>query len=216
MVRRWKYRSTHDHARRTRPINRTSGQAAIFPAARIALSASPVLAAAPGWFSRPAAQSAGRLSDEARMQSRRCVFLPIGTEKLVQFGVADQAGKAVELAITRDFGGDADESMHGDSRERAADADAAHAHRPAVEKIDRLRRHRFHHGLDLLAGLDARRIETVSASILIGAKPANDVVEIGNAADEAFGPRREHDVTAGAINRGARSLDAGHRDVDSI
>src|SRR6516164_2706201 len=136
MVRRWKYRSTHDHARRTRPINRTSGQAAIFPAGRIALSASPVLAAAPGWFSRPAAQSAGRLSDEALMQSRRCVFLPIGAEKLVQFGVADQAGKAVEFASTRAFGGDADESIRGYSAVRAAVPAPPHGYRRNSAKYE--------------------------------------------------------------------------------
>ena len=63
------------------------------------------------------------------------------------------AGEAVELAVLRDLARRLDEGVHGDARERAADADAAHAERgkiidreaegAAVEKVDRLRRDRL-------------------------------------------------------------------------
>ena len=64
------------------------------------------------------------------------------------------------------------------------------AERAAVEKIHRLRRHRLHHRLDLLARFDARRIEAIGAGRRIGLEPADHVVEIGHAANEIFGARR--------------------------
>src|SRR6516225_9317942 len=106
--------------------------------------------------------------------------------------------------------------MRSDTRQRAADADAANAHagkiidreaeRAAIEEIDWLRRDGLHHGLDLLARFDAGRVEAIGAGLFKGAQPANDIVEIGHAANEAFSPRREHDVAAGAIDRRARGL----------
>src|SRR4029077_19439790 len=86
----------------------------------------------------------------------------------------------------------------------------------AVKKINRLWRDRLHHRLDLLARLDARRVEAVGACIFKGTEPANNVVEIGHAANETFSSRREYDIAAGAIDRRARGLDPCHGDIEGI
>ena len=150
----------------------------------------------------------------------------IVAEKVVEFGVRHHAGKTVELALVGDFARRLDEGMHGDARQRAAHADAAHAHlgevfdgeaeRAAVEKIDRLRRDRLHGRLDLLARLDAGRIEAIGAGIGKGLQPADGLVHIGPAADEALGAGGEHDVAAGLVDRRARGLHAGEREVEIV
>ena len=48
-------------------------------------------------------------------------------EELVQFGIRYHAREAVELAF-RNLPRRLHESMHGDARERAADANSTHAH----------------------------------------------------------------------------------------
>ena len=52
------------------------------------------------------------------------------------------------------------------------------AERAAVEKIDRLRRHRLHGRLDLLAGLDAGRVEAIGAGIGECLQAADGLVEV--------------------------------------
>src|SRR5262249_58514235 len=106
--------------------------------------------------------------------------------------------------------------MHRYAGKRTADADAAHAHGgeiahgeaecAAVEEIDRLWRCGFDDSFDLFARLDAGRIETIRTGVLKSTQPARDIVEIGHAADEAFGACREHDLAAGAVDRGTRGL----------
>ena len=88
--------------------------------------------------------------------------------------------------------------------------------RAAIEEIHRLRRHGLHHGLDLLAGLDAGRIEAIGAGRRIGFQAADRIVEIVDAADEIFRPRGEHDIAAGAVDRGARRFHARDRGVEIV
>src|SRR5664280_258703 len=112
----------------------------------------------------------------------------IVAEKLVEFSVRHHAGKTVELALVGDLARRLDERMHGDARQRAAHADAPHAHlaklfdreaeRATVEKIDRLRRDRLHGRRDLLAGLDAGRVEAIGAGVGKGLQPADGLGEV--------------------------------------
>src|SRR5450759_310997 len=106
----------------------------------------------------------------------RSWFLPpIVAKKLVEFRVRYYAGKTIKLFLLGDFGCRLDEGMHGDARQRAAHANAAHAHlaevfdreaeRAAVEKIDRLRRDRLDGRRDLLTGLDAGRVQAIGAGV---------------------------------------------------
>ena len=74
----------------------------------------------------------------------------------------------------------------------------------------------LHHRLDLLAGSDARRVEAVGAGVRVGFEPANDVVEIGHAANEVLGAGGEHDIAAGAVDGGARGLDARDGRVELV
>src|SRR5215472_12322372 len=74
----------------------------------------------------------------------------------------------------------------------------------------------FDDGFDLLARLDAGRIETIGTSVLKSAQPARDIVEIGHAANEAFGARREHDLAAGAVDGGTRGFRPRNRDVERV
>ena len=90
------------------------------------------------------------------------------------------------------------------------------AARARHQEIDRLGRDRLHHRHDLLARLDAGRIEAVGAGIGKGLEPADGLVKIGPAAHEAFGARREHDVAAGLVDCGARGAHARERKVEII
>src|SRR5208282_848397 len=49
-------------------------------------------------------------------------------EEGVEFGIRQYAGEAIELALAGDLARSLDKRIHGDPRERAADADAPHAH----------------------------------------------------------------------------------------
>jgi len=94
-------------------------------------------------------RSAARSLDDFAGRSRLGSALQVVVEKLVQFGICHDAREAVELTVVRDLPGRLDESMHGDPRHCAADADAAHAERgeiidgvterTVIEKVDRLR-----------------------------------------------------------------------------
>ena len=119
-----------------------------------------------------------------------------------------------------------DEGMHRHARQRAADADAPHAHageiahreaeRAVVEEVDRLAADRLHGGLDMLAGLDAGRIEAIGAGIGESLQPADGLVDVGPAANEALGARGEHHVAAGLVDRRAGGLDARQRQVEIV
>src|SRR4249919_2388273 len=86
-------------------------------------------------------------------------------EEFVQIGIRNDAGETIELAFLCDLLSRLDERMHGNTRQRSADTDPAHAEfgeivhrkseRPGVQKIDRLRRDGLHCCSNLLAGLDA-------------------------------------------------------------
>src|SRR6185437_7130364 len=117
---------------------------------------------------------AARFADgrgHSRLDPARAIF----AEEFIEFRVRHYAREAVERAVLGNLGGSLDEGVRGDARQRTADADAAHAHvgevfdgkaeRAAVEKIDRLRRHRLDGGLDLLAGLDAGQVEAIGAGV---------------------------------------------------
>ena len=134
--------------------------------------------------------------------------------------------EAVEFALGGDGRGRLDEGVHRHARQRAADADAPHAHagkivhreaeRAMVEEVDRLAADRLHGRLDLLAGLDARRIEAVRARVRKRLQPADGLVEVRPAADEAFGARGEHHVAAGLVDRRARGLHPRQRLVEIV
>ena len=87
-------------------------------------------------------------------------------KEFVQFGIRYDAGEAIELAFLRNFSRRLDESVHCDTRERAAHADPSYAERreivhsiterTTVKKIDRFRRNRLDRCRDLFAGPDTR------------------------------------------------------------
>jgi regulator of protease activity HflC (stomatin/prohibitin superfamily) len=99
-------------------------------------------------------------------------------KNLFSSGLEIKPGEAVELAVLGDLGRGADEGVHG--RSRASEPPTLIRRTPiaamsltvkaecacAVEEIHRLRRHRLHHRLDLLARFDARRIEAIGAGRL--------------------------------------------------
>src|SRR5674536_58169 len=88
------------------------------------LRASPDRAVAPAEH-RPSRRSVVRSSNR---RVRSWFLPPIVAKKLVEFRVRYYAGKTVELALAGDLARRLDEGMHGDARQRAAHADAAHAH----------------------------------------------------------------------------------------
>src|SRR5664280_2364813 len=186
------------------------------------LRASPDRAVAPAEH-RPSRRSVVRSSNR---RVRSWFLPPIVAKKLVEFRVRYYAGKTIKLFLLGDFGCRLDEGMHGDARQRAAHANAAHAHlaeffdgeaeRAAIEKIDRLRRHRLDGRRDLLAGLDAGRVEAIGAGVGEGSQPADSLVQVGPAADKALGAGGEHDVAAGLVDRRARGLHAGEREIESV
>src|SRR5262249_58299245 len=145
---RWKCRSRPDRDRRTPPTDQANGRHGVSPAGRNGPSRSPAEVVARLSDRRPASRPTARSADEVRTQSQLGHPVAFGVEELVQLGIADHAGKAVELAVAGDFGGDADEGVHGDAGKRTADADAAHAHGceiahgeaecATVEEMDRL------------------------------------------------------------------------------
>jgi hypothetical protein len=93
----------------------------------------------------------------------------------------------LEAALGRELSGGAEEPAPGCPRQRAPHADPAHpetggvlhgeADRPAHEEVDRFRRRCLHHGLDLLARADARRVQTVGPGGRIGLEPADRLVD---------------------------------------
>ena len=74
----------------------------------------------------------------------------------------------------------------------------------------------LHGRLDLLARLDAGRVEAIGAGVGESLQPADCLVEIGPAPDEAFGARGEHHVAAGFVDCRARRLDAGEREIEIV
>src|SRR5665811_360823 len=69
---------------------------------------------------------------------------------------------------------------------------------------------------DLLAGLDAGRVEAIGAGVSKGLQPADSLVQVGPAAGKALGAGGEHDVAAGLVDRRARGLHAGEREIESV
>ncbi len=67
--------------------------------------------------------------------------------------------------------------------------------KPAIrrhQQVDRFRRNRLHHRLDLLAGPDARRIKAIRPGVGIGLEPLDRLIEIGAADAESIPPAGEH------------------------
>src|SRR6185437_1183290 len=187
--------------------------------------ASPAPAILRAWC-RPASRRAVRFQGGIPNPSFRCTFGALAGKELVELGVRYHAGKTVELALLGDFGRRLDEGIHGDARQRAADADAAYAHagkvfdgeaeRAAVEKVDRLAADRLHCRLDVFARLNARRIKTIRSGVGKGFEPADRLVDVGPVLDEAFGAGGEHHLAAGLVDRRARSLDAGESQIEIV
>src|SRR5262245_29892092 len=104
----------------------------------------------------------------------------------------------------------------GHPRQRAADADAAHAKRGDIRKracgadqeIDGPWMHRFHDRRNFLRRRDARRIEAVGAGFGISGQPVDHEIHILYAAQERFAAAGEQDAGLVGVDRLARSLDA--------
>src|ERR1035437_4398868 len=186
------------------------------------LRASPDRAVAPAEH-RPSRRSVVRSSNR---RVRSWFLPPIVAKKLVEIRVRYYAGKTIKLSLLGDFGCRLDEGMHGDTRQRAAHADAPYAHlgkifdreaeRAAIEKIDRFGGDRLDGRFDLLAGLDAGRIKAIGAGVSEGLEPADGLVHVRPAADEALGAGSEHDIATGFVDRRARGLYARKRHVEIV
>src|ERR1035441_10186235 len=161
------------------------------------LRASPDRAVAPAEH-RPSRRSVVRSSNR---RVRSWFLPPIVAKKLVEFRVRYYAGKTIKLSLLGDFGCRLDEGIHGDTRQRAAHADAPYAHlgkifdreaeRATVEKVDRLRRDRLHGRRDLLAGLDAGRVQAIGTGVGEGSQPADSLVQVRPPPPPAPTPRRD-------------------------
>src|SRR5258706_8578785 len=103
----------------------------------------------------------------------RSSLLHIVAEEAVEFGIGDAASQAVEFAVFSDIACRADDRGPRNPRERAAQADAAHAESCKIlhcqicggrhQEIYRLLRYRLYHRRDLFTPLDPRRIEAIRA-----------------------------------------------------
>ena len=95
--------------------------------------------------------------------------------------------------------------------ERPAYAHAPHAElrqlverergRPADQQIDRLRPDRGDHGFDLLARIDARRVQAVGTRLRIGSQTRDRVFKVGYASDEILRASDEQRVAACFVDR---------------
>ena len=162
-------------------------------------------------------------TDRVRAHER---LLRSSAKELIELGIRHQAGEAVELAFFGDFGRRFDEGLHGDARQRATDADAAHAkpgeildseaERTAVEEVDWLRCDRLDRRRDLLARLNARGIEAIGTGVGEGLEAADGFIEIGPAVDESFGAGGEHHIAAGFVDCLARRAHALDRQIEVV
>src|SRR3954470_6369391 len=128
-------------------------------------------------------------------------------DPLDDVGTRRRIGEALEAAGAGDLLGHAHEPAPRRARQRTADADAPHAelaevaHRELAraphQEVDRLRRHALDDGGDLLARLDAWRVQTVGAGIREGFEAADGLGHVRPVADEALAAPREQHVAAG-------------------
>src|SRR6185437_13419268 len=84
----------------------------------------------------------------------------------------------------------------------------------AVEKIDRLGRDRLYDRFNLLARLDARRIQTVGAGIGESLQAPDGVIEVGTAVQKVLAAGGEDDIAACFVDCGASRLDAIERLIE--
>jgi len=164
--------------------------------------------------------------DGMRLGCARHRFFMSSRKKPLSSELAMLPAQAVEFAVCGDVARGADDRGPGNPRERAAQADAAHAKSRKIlhrqigggrhEEIHRFRRNRLHHRRDLFARLDAGRIEAIGAGRGERFQAADGLVEIGPPADEAFAAGGKHHIAAGRIDGGARSAHARERKLEVV
>src|SRR3954466_1383721 len=126
---------------------------------------------------------------ERRDTTSRRFRLPLA-EHLVELAAGIAAAELGKRALLRHLLRGAHEAAPGGACQRTADADPADAEiggflqrqaGAANQQVERLRMNRLHHSGDVLARLQARRVEAVGAGVGIRGEPVNDELEVGHA-----------------------------------
>src|SRR4051794_21595962 len=130
---------------------------------------------------------------EMKMERRGTTSPPLRfplAEHLVELAAGIATAELGKRALLLHFLRGAHEAAPGGARKRATDADPAHAEiscflqgqaGAANQQVERLRMNRFHHRGDVLARLEAWRVEAVGAGVCICGEPVDDELEVGHA-----------------------------------
>src|SRR2546425_5330785 len=133
-----------------------------------------------------------------------------GAEQAIEFGNRDRAAKRRKRPRSRDFLGRAEKARPCRSRERAADADTAHANLRELRHGGEVTTDQHVHGCwrnrannrgDAVEGTHTWRVQAVSAGFGVGDQTGDRLCEIRPSGDEAFGAAGQQHAASAVIDR---------------